>query len=666
MTAPYPSWDASVVTVPAAILFGHMLLGSFSSSSHRLRSFLASADISSLVFPFDLALFSSPSIPFVNTAANGKILLKNNRCPTICFTPSLVHLTSDRFLSSNPLRALKLIRFNNGFFEDCSLTDAAVTGCSTSASSGSSCSSSSCSSGSASSCSESCCLLVCLAISTAHACLNVNKAYRALGGKTPLFALVNADTRLIYEDVVESSLPNPVNLPDEEAIAKVTEDAIAGYVKRYRSALRRLDKDEVLTEETICKYFLRGIEHRAFKTRMEATLQKQEFTLANFTRVIFSQLLIVKESREDAAHYEVLPDRPRNQSKHFSKKGMHSDSSSRSFEKERKKFSDRRTNTDWKKEIVCFNCGQKGHFASECPRKKHDHEGSGGKRRSAKAVITKNTSSLPSKAASPSEENFISFKVVDRLQQNQSIKSGSVPISLELADGSNLDLQKKVKLKAEFPELPGRKALCFAFSAYVMPMRAASSHDLVVGFPLIQELDLFGYMRTHPSLQHKTIEDVSWELEELDHRRFIRKDELCTYHEVHISCEFQDELTKVLSVLLGKFAVEGGKKIPPMNIELKEGADFTLSTSSNYTARIELRDPSTNISESSKCLLDTGTSVSTISHKLLKRLGSDINTDNIVTFELADGSVKETIGSVTLEVIVEGIKKKHLDQIFIK
>ncbi|GKT33392.1 hypothetical protein ADUPG1_007316, partial [Aduncisulcus paluster] len=216
------------------------------------------------------------------------------------------------------------------------------------------------------------------------------------------------------------------------------------------------------------------------------------------------------------------------------------------------------------------------------------------KRRSAKAV------SLPSKAASPclstflwcdnykakhsvqtlldtgAEENFISFKVVDRLQQNQSIRSSSVPISLELADGSNLDLQKKVKLKAEFPELPGRKALCFAFSAYVMPMRSSSSHDLVVGFPLIQELDLFGYMRTHPSLQHKTIEDVSWELEELDHRRFIRKDELCTYHEVHISCEFQDELTEVLSELLGKVAVEGGKKIPPMNIELKEGADFTL------------------------------------------------------------------------------------------
>ncbi|GKT28364.1 hypothetical protein ADUPG1_000608, partial [Aduncisulcus paluster] len=150
------------------------------------------------------------------------------------------------------------------------------------------------------------------------------ESYRALGGKTPLFALINPDTRAIYEDVTENELPNPADLESDDLVksseedflnavdlyfghysaldvlnilsktklTRVTEDAIAAYVKRYRSTIRRLDKDEILTEETIGKYFLKGIEHQAFKTRMEAALQKEKRSLANLTKVVFSQLQI--------------------------------------------------------------------------------------------------------------------------------------------------------------------------------------------------------------------------------------------------------------------------------------------------------------------------------------------------------------------------------------
>ncbi|GKT37951.1 hypothetical protein ADUPG1_003889, partial [Aduncisulcus paluster] len=37
---------------------------------------------------------------------------------------------------------------------------------------------------------------------------------------------------------------------------------------------------------------------------MEAALQKEKRSLANLTKVVFSQLQIVKESREDTAQYQ--------------------------------------------------------------------------------------------------------------------------------------------------------------------------------------------------------------------------------------------------------------------------------------------------------------------------------------------------------------------------
>ncbi|GKT37588.1 hypothetical protein ADUPG1_003526, partial [Aduncisulcus paluster] len=112
--------------------------------------------------------------------------------------------------------------------------------------------------------------------------------------------------------------------------------------------------------------------------------QDEPKDIDTFTRVTFEQLALVLETMEDAkGHLNPYQSR----SSTSTSKGTSGSYESRTTEA-RKKFHERtrRNSTgSFNSEIVCFNCGQKGHIASKCPNPKKTSD----KRRySMKAVST--------------------------------------------------------------------------------------------------------------------------------------------------------------------------------------------------------------------------------------------------------------------------------------
>ncbi|GKT31376.1 hypothetical protein ADUPG1_002003, partial [Aduncisulcus paluster] len=81
---------------------------------------------------------------------------------------------------------------------------------------------------------------------------------------------------------------------------------------------------------------------------------------------------------------------------------------------------------------------------------------------------------------------------------------------------------------------------------------------------------------------------------------------------------------------------------------------------SSFRTNVYLCNPLNGKIIASPCLLDTGTSISTVSYALTKQLGSEINYDEVSTFELADGSTSTSGGSAELRVEVAGLDGKRV------
>ncbi|GKT32732.1 Transposon Tf2-6 polyprotein [Aduncisulcus paluster] len=88
---------------------------------------------------------------------------------------------------------------------------------------------------------------------------------------------------------------------------------------------------------------------------------------------------------------------------------------------------------------------------------------------------------------------------------------------------------------------------------------------------------------------------------------------------------------------------------------------FSTSGFSPFRRSIEVMNTLSGKVVPTTCLLDSGTSSSTISRRLSTELGLVINSEDIHSFEMADGSVGTTLGSTSATIIVQGPEKKKLE-----
>ncbi|GKT18901.1 hypothetical protein ADUPG1_011400, partial [Aduncisulcus paluster] len=217
--------------------------------------------------------------------------------------------------------------------------------------------------------------------------------YRAAGGKASLFSLIRVDTLSIYKDISASTLDAPEGrepgvVEEEERVflqslnehygnkstldtfysldavklKEINEDKVAAYVSRYKSILRRLAEDEPLSDKTLTEQFLKGIKHTRFRLRMKAALEGGYKDMSGLTRLIFQQVQMVLETLEDAKGYLEEPRRSR-----FTDKGFGNHDHKTSVKTSSKPT--RRDSKSKSKDVTCFNCGKKGHYASECTSK---------------------------------------------------------------------------------------------------------------------------------------------------------------------------------------------------------------------------------------------------------------------------------------------------------
>ncbi|GKT35302.1 putative nucleotidyltransferase, Ribonuclease H [Aduncisulcus paluster] len=452
-------------------------------------------------------------------------------------------------------------------------------------------------------------------------------SYRALGGTAPLVVLIQPDIRTIYENVCDCLLPESevsdgAGCEEEERsflksvsdyfgkksaldtlyrldtvkLFTISTEQVTNYCKRYREALRLMDPDDEISGDVLYSHFMRGIKHPKFRIRMEAALQGEEKTISTFIKVIYRQLAIVLETREDARGYE------EHEKKYPNKKGAGGERTKEIKDDQarrknvRDQLSRRRTFSD-KRSRGCYICGEVGHIARNCPNSTPD---SSKRRYSLKAATSKKESDEKrvSKPDSPylhtlvwfesikeastlvtlldtgAQVNIISEDVLCRLSGFSEEYLEETNECLELADGTELRVRHKCKLNLQMPENKHGRKLHFSFEAWVMRTNPRVPHGLILGYPLISEIDLFDYLRRPIPATYMTFYDVGLEELLLSNRRDVGETKLDIYHGFRVNSEFLDEVTPILKDFLQHFE-EGEKKLlPELKIKLKEGCDF--------------------------------------------------------------------------------------------
>ncbi|GKT25867.1 hypothetical protein ADUPG1_013167 [Aduncisulcus paluster] len=178
--------------------------------------------------------------------------------------------------------------------------------------------------------------------------------HKTLGHAGPGLVTTALKNRNLSRKGIKKDAEEVVKKCDREIslLREVSEDKVAAYVTKYKATLRRLAEDETLGDKALTEPFLKGIKPPRFRLRMKAALEGGYKDMSGLTKLIFQQVQLVLETLEDAKRYLEEPraldaltrvSEPKDQLIRTSAKTIVRDVY-----------------------LVCWKCGKKGHFASEC------------------------------------------------------------------------------------------------------------------------------------------------------------------------------------------------------------------------------------------------------------------------------------------------------------
>ncbi|GKT28590.1 hypothetical protein ADUPG1_000745, partial [Aduncisulcus paluster] len=402
---------------------------------------------------------------------------------------------------------------------------------------------------------------------------------------------------------------------DTIKLREVSEDKVAAYVTKYKATLRRLAEDETLGDKALTEQFLKGIKHPRFRLRMKAALEGGYKDMSGLTRLIFQQVQLVLETLEDAKGYLEEPRGTGRSDKGFGTqrptgKNLRKDHRTRRVPRDKQEIvcwkcgkkghfasectASTNTTSKDRKEVTCFNCKKVGHYASECPRKTGDKPSAPGSRSSFRPVISTSKPGSPyllislfstDKAKAVEKTaildtgavfNIISQSLLAELEGLDIVNKLPCTLELVLGDGRIIQAEGKVSLtlRTRHPDTGG--FFEFQDDFIVIAMEKSADHQIFIGYQTICQKDLFNFMKLPLDQGSEMIPDINLESWLWESKERIPEEESMILHGFSVGTELCAGIEKILEDF--DHQMDGSESIPPLVIRLKPDAEFTAKS----------------------------------------------------------------------------------------